>query len=44
VVKDAVEGLTSALEPLLIIVVGALIGAIIVAIYLPIFNIIGTIQ
>ncbi|MGI6434787.1 MAG: type II secretion system F family protein [Syntrophomonadaceae bacterium] len=43
-VKYAVEGMTSALEPLLIIVVGALIGAIIVAIYLPIFNIIGTIQ
>lgn len=43
-VKYAVEALTSALEPLLIILVGGLIGSIIVAIYLPIFSIINTIQ
>jgi type IV pilus assembly protein PilC len=43
-VKYAVESLTSALEPLLIILVGGLIGSIIVAIYLPIFSIIQTVQ
>ncbi|MGI6467976.1 MAG: type II secretion system F family protein [Syntrophomonadaceae bacterium] len=43
-VKYAVEAMTSALEPLLIILVGGLIGSIIVAIYLPIFSIIQTVQ
>lgn len=43
-VKYAVEAMTAALEPLLIIIVGAVIGTIIVAIYLPIFSIVTTIH
>jgi type IV pilus assembly protein PilC len=35
---DQVNGLTSLLEPLIIVVLGGLIGAILVAMYLPIFN------
>jgi type IV pilus assembly protein PilC len=35
---DQVNGLTSLLEPLIILVLGGLIGAILVAMYLPIFN------
>ena len=35
---DQVNGLTSLLEPLIIVVLGGLIGAILVALYLPIFN------
>jgi type IV pilus assembly protein PilC len=35
---DQVNGLTSLLEPLIIVLLGGLIGAILVAMYLPIFN------
>ncbi|MBM3397422.1 MAG: type II secretion system F family protein [Betaproteobacteria bacterium] len=35
---DQVNGLTSLLEPLIIVVLGGFIGAILVAMYLPIFN------
>lgn len=35
---DQVTGLTSLLEPMIIVVLGGLIGAILVAMYLPIFN------
>lgn len=35
---DQVNGLTSLLEPLIIVVLGGVIGAILVAMYLPIFN------
>ena len=35
---DQVRGLTSLLEPLIIVVLGGFIGAILVAMYLPIFS------
>lgn len=37
-VNTAVEGLTTMIEPIMIIIVGALIGVFVVAMYLPIFN------
>ncbi|MCP9886903.1 type II secretion system F family protein [Cyanobium sp. ATX 6A2] len=38
-VENATKALTSLLEPLMIIVVGGIVGVILVAMYLPIFNI-----
>jgi type IV pilus assembly protein PilC len=38
-VDDTVNALTSLLEPLLIVALGALVGGIVVALYLPLFNI-----
>ncbi|TAA45120.1 type II secretion system F family protein [Corallincola spongiicola] len=37
-VDDAVDGLTSLLEPLIMVVLGTLVGGLIVAMYLPIFG------
>ena len=37
----AVTSLTKAMEPLVIIVVAAIVGTIVVALYLPMFSIIG---
>jgi type IV pilus assembly protein PilC len=37
-VDDAVEALTSLLEPLIMSVLGVLIGGLVVAMYLPIFK------
>jgi len=37
-VNTTVEGLTTLIEPLMIILVGALIGVFVIAMYLPIFN------
>ncbi|GAA5216690.1 type II secretion system F family protein [Corallincola platygyrae] len=37
-VDDAVDGLTSLLEPLIMVVLGTLVGGLIVAMYLPIFS------
>jgi type IV pilus assembly protein PilC len=37
-VDDAVDGLTSLLEPLIMVVLGTLVGGLIIAMYLPIFN------
>jgi type IV pilus assembly protein PilC len=37
-VDEAVEGLTSLLQPLIIVLLGVVIGGIVVAIYLPIFQ------
>ncbi len=37
-VDDAVDGLTSLLEPLIMVVLGVLIGGLIIAMYLPIFD------
>lgn len=42
-VTFAVDAMLKSMEPAMIIIVGALIGMIIVATYLPVFNIIGTI-
>lgn len=39
-VDDTVDALTSILEPLLIVFLGAIIGVIVVALYLPMFNIV----
>ncbi len=38
-VDDTVDALTSILEPVLIVFLGALVGGIVVALYLPLFNI-----
>jgi type IV pilus assembly protein PilC len=43
-VNSTVESLTSILEPLLIVTMGAAIGAIVVSMYLPMFNIYSIIQ
>ena len=37
-ITDTVNALTSLLEPVLIVILGALVGGIVVALYLPIFN------
>jgi type IV pilus assembly protein PilC len=37
-VDDAVESLTSLLEPIIMVVLGVLIGGLVVAMYLPIFK------
>ena len=41
-VSRAVEALTSLLEPLLMVVLGALLGFMLIAMYLPIFEMAGT--
>ena len=43
-VDQAVENLTSMIEPMMIVFLGAVIGGLVVAMYLPIFKIAGTIQ
>lgn len=43
-VEDTVGALTSLIEPLLIVVMGVSIGAILIALYLPIFNIAGLVN
>jgi type IV pilus assembly protein PilC len=43
-VTAAVESLTSLIEPVMIAVVGGAVGAIVVSLYLPLFNIINLIQ
>jgi len=40
-VDDAVSALTSIIEPVIIVFMGIIIGAIMVAMYLPMFDIIG---
>lgn len=37
-VDDAVDGLTSLQEPAIIVVIGILIGCLVIAMYLPIFQ------
>lgn len=43
-VEDTVSALTSLIEPLLIVVMGVSVGAILIALYLPIFNIAGLVS
>ncbi len=43
-VDAAVDALTSILEPLMIVVMGGIIGVILFAMYMPMFNIIGSIE
>jgi type IV pilus assembly protein PilC len=38
-VDDTVDGLTSILEPLLIVCLGGMVGLVVVALYLPLFKI-----
>ncbi|MBN1433110.1 type II secretion system F family protein [Candidatus Fermentibacterales bacterium] len=42
-VDTAVSGLTSTLEPILIIVLGLVVGGMVIAMYLPIFDLIGAV-
>ena len=37
-VDDAIEGLTSLIEPLMMLILGILVGALVIAMYLPIFD------
>jgi type IV pilus assembly protein PilC len=37
-VDDAVEGLSSLMEPMIMVVLGVLIGGLVIALYLPIFK------
>ncbi len=43
-VEAMVEGLTSLIEPLLIVILGATVGGMLVALYLPMFNVINLIN
>jgi type IV pilus assembly protein PilC len=43
-VDAAVSALLSALEPIMIIVLGVVVGGMIVAMYLPIFDMVNTMQ
>ena len=43
-VSTAVEGLTSLMEPIMIVTLGGLVGAIVIGMYLPIFTIISQIK
>ncbi|MEN9354470.1 MAG: hypothetical protein RL318_1795 [Fibrobacterota bacterium] len=43
-VEAAVEALTSMLEPLIIVVLGGIIGAVLIAMYLPMFSMAGAIK
>ncbi|HKZ29162.1 MAG TPA: type II secretion system F family protein [Acidimicrobiia bacterium] len=43
-VKVMVEGLTSLIEPLLVVILGATVGGMLLALYLPIFNVITLIE
>ena len=43
-VEAAVDSLTSLIEPILIAVIGGCVGAAVVALYMPMFNIIKLIQ
>ena len=43
-VETLVEGLTSLIEPLLIVVLGITVGGMLVALYLPMFNVINLID
>jgi type IV pilus assembly protein PilC len=38
-VDDTVDGLTAILEPMLIVVLGVLVGGIVICLYLPLFEI-----
>jgi len=42
-VDTAVGGLTSTLEPVMIVILGLIVGGIVIAMYLPIFDLIGTV-
>ena len=43
-VEDTVSALTSLIEPLLIVFMGVSVGAILIALYVPIFNIAGLVN
>ena len=43
-VKVAVEGLTSLIEPLMISIMGILVGGMVMAIFLPIFKMVGSLN
>jgi len=42
-VDVAVSGLTSTIEPLMIVVLGIVVGGMVIAMYLPIFNVVGAV-
>ncbi len=43
-VGTAVDGLTSLIEPMMMVVLGIIVGAMVIALYLPMFNVISLVQ
>jgi type IV pilus assembly protein PilC len=43
-VQTLVEGLTSLLEPILIVVLGGVVGGMVISLYLPLFSVVGQIK
>lgn len=43
-VEQAVKAMTSLLEPLMMVVIGGMVGSIVIGMYLPMFSVIGAIQ
>ena len=43
-VEAAVEGFTKLLEPLMMVLIGGIVGTILIAMYLPIFSIAGNVS
>ena len=43
-VEVAVAALTSLLEPLMMVIIGGIVGGMLIAMYLPIFELAGTIE
>ncbi len=43
-VDDAVAGLTSIIEPILIVLLAVIVGTIVIALFLPLIQIIGELQ
>ncbi len=43
-VEFAIQGLTSVLEPVLIMVMGGIVGFVVISFYLPLFNLVGAIK
>lgn len=43
-VATAVEGLTSLIEPVMMVVLGGIVGAMVIALYLPMFNVIALVK
>ena len=43
-VESAVEGFTKLLEPLMMVLIGGIVGTILIAMYLPIFSIAGNVS
>ena len=43
-VTSAVEGITSLIEPLMMVLLGGIVGGMVVALYMPMFNLVALVQ